>query len=209
MYSKWVFRRWPVSCIRVLFAIAPEMTLPLTFYYPQISTEHNMQLPLLHVCISSSWYFKLRGKESPRAKQDWWDNWLHKRTMKERAKFGSDLSIPISAYVWNNLIYSICSQRGVVAWQQSSSVSTLFSTCPILPSLLGSQGELQHALLEKVTSWLEPEVEFMIPCIWFLPHAVISWLCLCYCERSPSLAIFPYNQLPLRASAVCSSLLLA
>lgn len=203
-----MFRWWPVSC-QVLFAIAPEMTLPLTFYYPQIRTEHNMQLPLLHVCISSSWYFKLIGKESPRAKQDWWDNWLHKRTMKERAKFSSDLSIPISSYVWNNLIYSICCQRGVVAWQQSSSVSTLFSTCPILPSWLGSQGELQCALLKKVTSWLEPEVEFMISCIWFLPHAVISWLCLCYWKRSPSLAIIPYKQLPLRASAVCSSLLLA
>lgn len=26
----------------------------LTFYYLKISTEHNIQLPLLHVCISSS-----------------------------------------------------------------------------------------------------------------------------------------------------------
>lgn len=96
-YAKWVFRWWPISCIRVLITTAPEIILPLTFYYPQISTKHNIQLPLLHVCISPSWYFKLIGKESLRAKHNRWDNWLHKTTMKEWAKFSSNLSIPISA----------------------------------------------------------------------------------------------------------------
>lgn len=91
------FPKKSFSCIRVLFTAVPEMALPLPFYYPHVSTKHNIQLPLLHVCISSSWYFKLIVKESPRAKHDWWDNWLEKTVLKEQAKFNSDLSIAFSA----------------------------------------------------------------------------------------------------------------
>lgn len=35
IYSKWVSEWWPISC-RLLFTMLPEMTLPLTFYYPEI-----------------------------------------------------------------------------------------------------------------------------------------------------------------------------
>lgn len=60
-------------------------------------------------------------------------------------------------------------------------MSTLFFMCPVFPSLLGSQGELQLVLVKRRTSWLEPEVEFMItlhlilaPCSDFLATSV--WL---------------------------------
>lgn len=93
--------------------------------------------------------------------------------------------------------------RGVAAWQQSSSMSTLVSTCPVFPSLLGSQGEHQCVLLKiQVTSRLEPEV-FLVPCLWFLPHAAISWLRLCYWKTSVSLAIQP---VAFMGSAACLQL---
>lgn len=91
------FPKKSFSSMRVLVTGVPEKVLPLTFCYTQTITKHNICLRRLPICISSCWYSKLAGKESLRAKHNWWDSLLQKRTVKEWAKFTSNLGILISA----------------------------------------------------------------------------------------------------------------